>query len=617
MRRMPVLLLLLLIVLAGCTDAPVNPPPPPVPTPQPEPTTLVIGIDDIGAGFNPHLLAHMSPVTTALATLVLPSVFRPDSSGTLQLDRTIATSAEVVATEPFTVSYELNLEASWSTNTPIAAEDFVYLWERMRGEPGVVDAAGYKLITEVRSRAGGKAVDVVFSQAYPAWRELFSDLLPAHLLKDAPGSWVGATLNGLPASGGPFRIVSIDRARGEVLLGRNDLYWDTPTVLDQLVLRRLDPTGMATGLANGDIDVALPAARPAIRTALGGLTPPPHLQPAPQPAVTQLGFRADTGPLEDQQARQGVAAIIDREAVRAAVAPEALPVDAFGLAPSEPGYAATAPAGAPAKPDPEQAGRLLAAAGWARSLTTGRWTIEGRPAQLVIGAAAERPDDVRVAQEVGAQLEAAGIDTFVVAPTGVDLFGLATVPAITPSSTAAETTGPDTTGSAGAAPTAAGAVPGGVAPTGVPPTANAPVTTVTPTTSVTPTAGLPPPPGGVQPDLIVLPRSVGGDQGTELASDYGCPVPTPVVAVPARTPTGFCSATLQPLLDELVSADPRPDAVAAAERTLWTQVPALPLFQPVTLVVSTAGSDALTGIGPGPLVTGPVTGAERWRPPPG
>ena len=113
----------------------------------------------------------------------------------------------------------------------------------------------------------------------------------------------------------------------------------------------------------------------------------------------------------------------------------------------------------------------------------------------------------------------------------------------------------------------------------------------------------------------MLPRSVGGDQGTELASDYGCPVPTPVVAVPARTPTGFCSATLQPLLDELVSADPRPDALAAAERTLWTQVPALPLFQPVTLVVSTAASDGLTGIGPGPLVTGPVTGAERWRPP--
>ena len=219
MRRLPVLVLLV-FVLAGCTDAPVNRPRRrPCPPRNPRPTELVLGVDDIGAGFNPHLLAHTSPVTNALATLVLPSVFRPDGAGTLQLDRTIATSAEVVATEPFTVSYELNLEASWSTNAPIAAEDFVYLWERMRSEPGVVDAAGYKLITEVRSRAGGKAVDVVFSQAYPAWQQLFSDLLPAHLLKDAPGSWTGATLNGLPASGGPFRIISIDRARGEVAAG--------------------------------------------------------------------------------------------------------------------------------------------------------------------------------------------------------------------------------------------------------------------------------------------------------------------------------------------------------------------------------------------------------------
>ena len=79
----------------------------------------------------------------------------------------------------------------------------------MRDEPGVADAAGYRLITDVRSRAAGKAVDVVFAQPYPAWKTLFSDLLPAHLLKDAPGSWTGA-LDGVPASGGPF-AVSVDR----------------------------------------------------------------------------------------------------------------------------------------------------------------------------------------------------------------------------------------------------------------------------------------------------------------------------------------------------------------------------------------------------------------------
>ncbi|MDN5932323.1 MAG: ABC transporter substrate-binding protein, partial [Pseudonocardia sp.] len=136
---------LLAVLLAACTQAPLVQQPPPVdPVPaQPARTELVVGVEDLGAGFNPHLLAHAGPLTTAVATLVLPSVFRPGPDGTPQLDRTIATSAEVVSTEPFTVSYELNLEASWSTNTPVAAEDFVYLWERMRSEPGTADAAGY------------------------------------------------------------------------------------------------------------------------------------------------------------------------------------------------------------------------------------------------------------------------------------------------------------------------------------------------------------------------------------------------------------------------------------------------------------------------------------------
>ncbi len=217
-----------------------------------------------------------------------------------------------------------------------------------------------------------------------------------------------------------------------------------------------------------------------------------------------------------------------------------------------------------------------------------------------------------MAQQVAAQLDAAGIDADVVAPPGVDLFGLPTVPPIPPSSTAPArlrrrdrrwpAPPPGRAPSDGAVPSSA--VPSTTAPSGA--TAAPASATSTP----------PPTPGGVAVDLIVLPRSVGGDPGTELASDYGCPVPTSAVAVPAPNPTGFCSASLQPLLDELVSADPRPDAAAAVERALWTQVPALPLFQPVTLVVSTAASDGLTGIGPGPLATGPVTGAERWRPPP-
>jgi ABC-type transport system substrate-binding protein len=586
-RSRAVLILLLALLLAACSNQPVGPPPPPpIPTPQAEPTQLVVGIDGIPGGFNPHLLANQSPVTTALATLVLPSVFRVDAQGVPQLDPTIATSAKVVSTTPFTVSYELNLEASWSDNAPIAAEDFVYLWERMRGDAGVTDAAGYRLISDVRSRAGGKAVDVVFSQPYPGWQRLFSDMLPAHLLKDAPGSWTGATVGGLPASGGPFKVLTVDRARGEVVLARNDAYWATPAVLDQLAFRRLDATSTAAGLASGDVDIALPEAVPEIRAALGGLTPAPRVQTAPRPTVVSLGMRGDSGPMADPRVRQAIGALVDREAVRAAVAPEALPADAFGLAPSEPGYAPTAPPGAPARPDPAAAAQQFAAAGWTRNLTTGRWDTKlGTPARLVIGAAAESREDQHVAQVVAEQLDAAGIDTTVVAPPGVDLFSQATVPATPPSTTPTPTPMPT--------PAAAGP-------------ATAPSTTAPPTTAAAPG-------GGVQVDLMVLPRAVGGDVGTELASDYGCPQPTSIVPDPPRSPTGFCFPPLQPLFDELVSATPRPDTAATVEKVLWQQLPELPLFQPVGLVVSSAAADAATNVGPGPLGSGPVTGAQKWR----
>ncbi|HEY0811661.1 MAG TPA: ABC transporter family substrate-binding protein [Pseudonocardia sp.] len=571
---------LLVLCVAACSNEPVTGAPPPVtPTPKAQPTSLAVGVGELPPGFNPHLLADRSPVTTALATLVLPAPFRVAADNTRQLDPTIVTSAKVTDSAPFTVSYELNLEASWSDNAPIAAEDFVYLWEQMRGQPGVADGAGYQLITDVRSRAGGKAVDVVFSQPYPAWQELFSGLLPAHLLKDAPGSWIGATAGGLPTSGGPFKVSTVDRARGEIVLARNDAYWDIPTVLDQLVLQRLAPGGIASGLASGDIDVALPEADQAVRTALTGLDPPPHLQQAPQSSVTQLAMRTDGGPLADVRVREAVSKLIDRNALRAAVAPEALPADSLGLAPSQPGYAPTAPASVAV--DPAGAAGLLTAVGWKRDVVNGRWdTADGRPARIMIAAAAERPQDLRVAQVVATQLKASGVDTFLIAPSATDLFAQPTVPPTPPT----------------------------LRPTPAPSSVSA--ATPTPTPAPAPTT----PGGGVAADLIVAPRAVGGDLGTELASTYGCPPATALVPDPPRPPTGFCAPAMQPLFDELMSSAPRGDTAATVEKILWEQLPVLPLFQPVTLVVSTTAADAATSIGPGSLVGGPLTGASRWRP---
>lgn len=594
----------LAVAAAGCTRPAPEPSPAPPVQPPTEPTRIVVGVDELGPGFNPHLLAHQGTVTTALATLVLPSVFRPTADGTWELDPAVATSATVTSTEPFTVTYELSLEASWSSNAPVAAEDFVYLWERMRSEPGTVDAAGYRLITEIRSRAAGKTVEVVFAEPYPQWRELFSNLLPAHILKDAPGSWVGALTGGLPASGGPYRIATVDRARGEILLVRNDRYWAEPTVLDELVLRSLDAPAMAASIANGDIDIALPRADSDIRAALAGLVPPPQVQTAPAPVVTQLALRADDGPLADVRARQALAALLDREAIRAEVAPDALAANAFGRAPSEHGYTPTGPSG----PDPARAERLLTDAGWMKA-SDGRWRRGDEPVELVIGAAAERPEDLRTARAVAAQLEAAGIGTDVVVAPGDELYTRPSVTATPPTTTASPS--PSRTSSQAANGTVTRDHTGVADPVT---TASAPTpsSTAHPTTSPQPLPGLEP---LARADLLVVPVPVASEPSVTLASAYGCPPRSAQVPNPPRLATGFCFPALNLLLDELLTAGFDAETEAVVERVLWQQVPALPLFQPVTLVVSTSAAAAATGVGPGPLRTGPLTGAERWTEP--
>ena len=134
-------------------------------------------------------------------------------------------SAEVTSENPFTVTYKIRPEAQWTDNAPIAADDYWYLWRQMVSQPGVVDPAGYDLITGVQSIEGGKTAVVTFSQPYPAWRELFNDILPAHIVKDVPGGFAAGLARALPVTGGQFRVENIDPQRDEILLARNDRYW--------------------------------------------------------------------------------------------------------------------------------------------------------------------------------------------------------------------------------------------------------------------------------------------------------------------------------------------------------------------------------------------------------
>ena len=144
------------------------------------------------------------------------------------MDPTLLVSADVTNQNPFTVTYKIRPEAQWTDNAPIGADDFWYLWRQMVSQPGVVDPAGYDLITGVQSLEGGKQAVVTFAQPYPAWRELFNNLLPAHIVKDVPGGFAAGLARALPVTGGQFRVENIDPQRDEILIARNDRYWGPP-----------------------------------------------------------------------------------------------------------------------------------------------------------------------------------------------------------------------------------------------------------------------------------------------------------------------------------------------------------------------------------------------------
>jgi ABC-type transport system substrate-binding protein len=562
-------------LLAACTD---SPPPPLVtapsttvtPTHPADPTVLVVGVDSVKGGYNPHLLANQTTVTRALGELVLPSVFHTGSDGSPRLDTTLMVSAEVTKADPYTVTYTIQPQAAWSDGAPIAAEDFAYLWQNMRAQPGVVDPAGYRLITGVAARDGGRVADVTFSQPYPGWRSLFDDLLPAHVLKDAPGGWTAAlTGDTFPGAGGPFSIRNIDQDRGEIILQRNDRYWGPSTKLQQLILRQAAPNDLVGALKSGDDQLAVLDPGDSTMRALNELGRTVALTTVPKPVVVQVLLRPSSTKLSDPALRAAVFASIDRDAlitIGSGGGPSAtLRADSLALAPSQPGYRPSIPAGV-GTPHPDQVNLLLTQAGYTK--TNGSWVRDGVPLNLVIGAPNDREPYAQLAGVLQQQLVAAGFGATIMNTSGDQLFGQ-----VLPATTTAAPTSTTGTSPAGDQ--------GGDAASSV--------------------------------DVAVVPQAVSGDPASVLAASFSCRgvLPDGASALPAANPAGFCDHGLDPTIEAaLTGAMPLADALATVEPVLWGQHVALPLFQLADVLA--AGSD-ITGVNAGPPLAGPFAGAPTWR----
>jgi len=605
------------LALAACT---VNPPPAPQSTdtphitssPPPRVTQIIMGIDSIGAGFNPHLLSDLSPVNAAISALVLPSAFRPvpdPSSPTgsrWEMDPTLLVSADVTNQNPFTVTYKIRPEAQWTDNAPIGADDFWYLWRQMVSQPGVVDPAGYDLITGVQSIEGGKQAVVTFAQPYPAWRELFSNLLPAHIVKDVPGGFAAGLARALPVTGGQFRVENIDPQRDEMLIARNDRYWGPPAKPALILFRRAGaPAALADSVRNGDTQVAQVHGG---STAFAQLSAIPDVRTARivTPRVMQLTLRANEPKLADTQVRKAILGLLDVDLLAAvgAGSDNTVTLDQAQIrSPSDPGYEPTAP---PAMTK-DAALALFAAAGYQvesnmvspapNSTTTpvstgppevvrGRISKDGKQLSLVIGVAANDPTSVAVANTAADQLRNVGIAATVSALDPVTLYRDAL--------------------------------------------------------------------NNHQVDAIVGWHQAGGNLATLLASRYGCPAlqstaistsnaPTPVAATPPPGPgttsstptqpstptppsrppepgalvqapsnlTGICDRSIQSNIDAALNATKNiNEVITAVEPRLWNMSTVLPILQDTTIVA--AGPSVQNVSLSGAVPVGIVGDAGQW-----
>jgi ABC-type transport system substrate-binding protein len=601
---------------AGCT---VSPPPAPqstetVSTTPPAPTKamqIIMAIDAIGAGFNPHLLSDQSPVNAAISSLVLPSSFRPipdaatPTGSRWEMDPTLLVSAEVTGQEPFTVTYKIRPEAAWTDNAPIGADDYWYLWRQMVSVPGVVDPAGYDLITGVQSVEGGKTAVVTFAQPYPAWRELFNDILPAHIVKDVPGGFGAGLARALPVTGGQFRVDNIDPQRDEILLARNDRYWGVPATPDQILFRRAgSAAALADSIRNGDTQVAQVHGGQAAFAQLSAI-PDVRTERIVGPRVMQVTLRAQQPALTDLRVRRAIFGLLDVDLLAAVGAGSDNTVtlaQAQVRTPSDPGYVPTSPPAIAA----EAALGLLADAGYqvqpveTPQTTTpgtpgpdearGQITKDGEPLKIVLGVAANDPTSIAVANTAADQLRNVGIAASVSALDPVSLYSDAMVNNSVDAVVGWHSAGGDLATALASR-------------YGCPALEATAVSTVTPAPSVTATTTSPKTSSTVT-SAPPAPTTI-GTVAPEPPASTG-----ELVQAPSNI-TGVCDRSIQPRIDAaLRGTEEIGKVIDAVEPRLWNLSTVLPILQDTTIV---AAGPRVAGVSlTGAVPVGIVGDAGKW-----
>ncbi|MFE9242439.1 ABC transporter family substrate-binding protein [Nocardiopsis sp. NPDC006938] len=161
-----------------------------------------------------------------------------------------------VSDDGLEVYYELNPDAVWSDGEPITSEDYEANWITRSGQRDgdfqVGSTVGYDRVDEFVIE-DDLNFSLKFEEPYSEWPGLFSPLYPAEYMEDEELFEEGYS-KAYPVTAGPFGDVEFDDVSERITVTKNEDWWGTPALLDEIIFDSMGSDAQAPAFNNGEVD---------------------------------------------------------------------------------------------------------------------------------------------------------------------------------------------------------------------------------------------------------------------------------------------------------------------------------------------------------------------------
>ena len=320
-------------------------------------------------------------LSEGLVSPATSSFENPDSKIENSRVRPAAASHWETSADGLTVTFHLRPDARWSNGDPVTAADFIASYRRvLTPATAARKTALFFAVKNARAFATGKLADfsaVGFSVPDPHTLVVtLEHPAPSFLLQAASGPWIPTHPATVAAHGrdwtkpayfvgnGPFTLAEW-RPQQRIVVKKNPSYHSADTVrLSEIQFLRFDSADTEErAYRAGQIDVTMDVPKTKIETYLRER--PAELHRTPLAETRFLSFNTSRPPLNDERVRRALSLVIDRTKI----------VDRILLGGQEPATrfvppalrtdrSSTPPLNSELRLDPNEARRLLAAAGF-------------------------------------------------------------------------------------------------------------------------------------------------------------------------------------------------------------------------------------------------------------